>query len=359
MVYLYLVILVLSITSSWAMLWQVPKLPIVKQQQKKRLSIIIPARNEEKNLPILLASLQKQSYKPLEILVVDDYSEDKTAQVARASGADVIQTNKNEQEWFGKSAACWYGAQAAAGDYFLFLDADIFFPEPDSLEKMISAFQDDTVLSIQPYHVIRDKYENFSTIFNILVLAGMNQFSVLGKRLLPAGAFGPSLLCSSHAYFQVGGHKKVRSHIMENIALGHVLNEQYFPVQLYSGKNVLHFRMYPDGIANLFEGWSKSFASGSVATHPFILACSGLWMTGAFVSVFYLFLSGFHPLALLGYVAFFLSFFRLARIAGNFSVSLLFLYPLLFLYFVCVFIWSAIKTFLLKSVSWKGRKIDL
>lgn len=361
MVYLYLVILVLSITSSWAMLWQAPKLTVVKekQQQKKRLSILIPARNEEKNLPILLASLQKQSYKPLEILVIDDYSEDKTAQVARAYGADVIQVNKNTQEWFGKSAACWYGAQAAAGEYFLFLDADIFFPESDSLEKMIAAFQDDTVLSIQPYHVIRDKYENFSTIFNILVLAGMNQFSILGKRLPPAGAFGPSLLCSSSAYFQVGGHKKVRNHIMENIALGQVFSEQYFPVQLYSGKNVLHFRMYPDGIAHLFEGWSKSFASGSVATHPFILACSGLWITGAFVSVFYLFLSGFHPLALLGYFVFFLSFFRLARIAGNFSVSLLFLYPLLFLYFVCVFIWSAIKTFILKSVSWKGRKIEL
>lgn len=46
----------------------------------------------------------------------------------------------------------------------------------------------DTVLSIQPYHTIRKSYENFSVIFNILVLAGMNQFSILGKRLPAAGA---------------------------------------------------------------------------------------------------------------------------------------------------------------------------
>lgn len=187
----------------------------------------------------------------------------------------------------------------------------------------------------------------------------MNQFSVLGRRLQTAGAFGPSLLCSSTAYFQVGGHKKVRNHIMENIALGQVFMEQEFSVQLYSGENVLHFRMYPDGMAHLFEGWTKSFASGSVAMHPFILACSGLWISGASVSVLYLFLSGFQLLAFLGYLAFFLSFLRVARIAGNFSVSLLFLYPLLFLYFICVFIWSAIKTFLLKRVSWKGRKFEL
>lgn len=367
MVYLYLVILALSIASSWVMLWHVPKLTVIKelQQQTKRLSIIIPARNEEKNLPILLSSLQKQSYKPLEILVIDDYSEDKTAQVARAYGADVIQANKNEQEWFGKSAACWYGAQAAAGDYFLFLDADIFFPESDSLEKMIANFQDETVLSIQPYHVIRDKYENFSVIFNILVLAGMNQFSVLGRHLQTAGAFGPSLLCSSSAYFQVGGHKKVRNHIMENIALGQVFMEQEFSVQLYSGENVLHFRMYPDGMAHLFDGWSKSFASGSVATHPFILACSGLWISGAFLTFLYLIIALFQgslseiTIALAGYLLYFLQFSRMARMAGNFQWLALFFYPVLFFYFVFLFAWSSVKTFVFRSVSWKGRKIKL
>lgn len=361
MIYMYVFILVLSIASGWAMLWNTPKLALREkmQKQKKQVSIIIPARNEEKNLPILLASVQKQTYKPLEILVIDDYSEDQTAQVAREYGATVVQVQRDEREWFGKAAACWYGAQAAAGDTFLFLDADIFFPGSDSLERMIANFQEESVLSIQPYHTIRKSYENFSVIFNILVLAGMNQFSILGKRLPAAGAFGPTLLCSRNSYFQVGGHKRVRHNIMENIALGQVFIEQEFPVQLYSGKNILHFRMYPDGIAHLFEGWSKSFASGSVATHLFIMICSGLWISGAFISGFYLIFSGFQLLAWMGYLAFFLSFLRMARIAGNFSVLLSFFYPLLFSYFVCVFIWSAIKTFVLKSVSWKGRKIEL
>jgi len=361
MVYIYYFILVLSIAGGWAMLWHAPKLTQQEdiQKQKKQVSIIIPARNEEKNISILLASLQKQSYKPLDILVVDDYSHDQTARIAREYGATVIQVQKDDREWFGKAAACWYDTQSAAGDTFLFLDADIFFPNSNSLARMIANFKEETVLSIQPYHTIHKSYENLSVIFSILVLAGMNQFSILGRRLPTAGAFGPTLLCSSSTYFQVGGHKRVRHNIMENIALGQRFIEQEFPVQLYSGKNVLHFRMYPGGIAHLFEGWSKSFASGSVATHPFIMICSGLWITGAFLSGFYLILSGFQLLAWVGYFAFFLSFLRMARIAGNFSILLSFLYPLLFLYFVCVFVWSAIKTFVLKSVSWKGRKIEL
>jgi len=185
MVYIYYFILVLSIAGGWAMLWHAPKLTQQEdiQKQKKQVSIIIPARNEEKNISILLASLQKQSYKPLEILVVDDYSHDQTARIAREYGATVIQVQKDDREWFGKAAACWYGTQSAAGDTFLFLDADIFFPNSNSLARMIANFKEETVLSIQPYHTIHKSYENLSVIFNILVLAGMNQFSILGRRL--------------------------------------------------------------------------------------------------------------------------------------------------------------------------------
>lgn len=370
-VYIYYTVLFLSLLGGWAMLWQVPFLTKNSKQAQvtnQQLSIIIPARNEEKNVPIILKSLRNQTYQPLEILVIDDHSEDQTAHFAREYGAKVLQFQPDETGWVGKSAACWHGAKSAKGEWLLFLDADIFFPEEDSLLQIVNYFQSEGasgVLSIQPYHVIHKLYENFSALFNIMVFAGMNHFSVLGKRLKPAGAFGPSFLCTRAAYFNVGGHKEVRDKIMENVALGKLFLDRNFPVRIFSGKGTLHFRMYPDGIRGLSEGWSKSFASGSTATHPFILACTGVWITGAFATFGFLIYAAVlgEPfeltIALGGYFLYFLQFFSMAQKAGRFHRALLFCYPLLYFYFVFLFSWSAIKTFFFRSVSWKGRKINL
>lgn len=370
MIIFYVIVTILSIFGGLFILWKVPLLSTQekKERKNKKLSIIIPARNEEKNLPILLKSLLKQSYQPYEILVVDDDSEDNTAEVAIQHVAKVVQFPKANEEWIGKAAGCYYGAQAAKGDWFLFLDADIFFPKEDSLEKMIDGYNnqgESSILSIQPYHVIEELYENLSFVFNLLVLAGMNRFSILQEKLEPAGAFGPSMLIDRETYFEKGGHKRARGSIMENIDLGRLFLEEGVPVELYGGKNSLHFRMYPEGYKGLAEGWSKSFVSGSQSTHPLILVGTSLWIAGAFITSFfipYAWFTGENALLILGmvgYILFYLQLLRMTRYAGNFHQGVLFLYPILFLYFVFLFAWSAIKTKVFKSVTWKGRTISM
>lgn len=370
MVIFYIVMTLLSIIGGVFILWKVPLLPSQQKSntQNTKLSIIIPARNEEKNLPILLESLQKQSFQPDEILVVDDDSEDNTAKVAEKYGARVVQFPKNEGDWVGKAAACYYGAQAAKGDCFLFLDADIFLPTKDSLEKIIGVYNKNTqpsILSIQPYHITEKMYENLSVVFNLLVLAGMNRFSILKEKLEPAGAFGPSMLIDRKTYFEKGGHKRARGSIMENIDLGRIFLEEGVPVELYGGKNSLHFRMYPEGYKGLAEGWSKSFISGSQSTHPLILIGTSFWIAGAFITFFFIPYAWFIGesslliLSIVGYLLYYLQLLRMTRYAGNFHWSVLFFYPVLFLYFVFLFAWSAIKTHIFKSVSWKGRQINM
>lgn len=367
MLYIYITLLILALISGYVMLW---KVPMIKNEATTHtsLSVIIPARNEERNLPALLHSLKNQTVQPLEILVVDDESEDDTARVAIQYGATVISRTPDKSGWVGKSAVCWEGALAAKGDWLLFLDADTSLAQPNSLEQMGATFQQKGatgLLSIQPFHTIEAFYENFSTVFNIMVLAGMNGFSIFQKKLEPGGAFGPSLLCTREEYFKLGGHKHVQESIMENIVLGkHFLNEGY-PVSLYGGKDTLHFRMYPEGIDELVTGWTKSFASASLSTHPAVLMAIILWMTGAIVTGIglpYAFLqedSFFLLIALLGYGLYGYQFFRMARLAGNFHWYVLLLYPLLFIFFVGLFVWSLIKTYLFRTVSWKGRQIRL
>lgn len=368
MLALYVLLLVLALLGGWLMLWRVPFLPksMSLPDTSKALSIIIPARNEAKNLPSLLQSLREQTLIPLEILVVDDHSEDSTAQIAASYGVTVIRRQPDESSWIGKSAVCWEGAQAAKGEWLLFLDADIFLAGKDSLTKMVSAFQEQGgsgILSIQPYHTIRAVYENLSVIFNIMALAGMNHFSFLRERLQPAGAFGPTLLCNRKEYFRIGGHKQVRGSIMENVELGKLYLAAGLSVSLYGGKDTVHYRMYPEGISQLSEGWTKSFASASFSTHPLILAAASFWIGGALAAGFALpvaFLVDdplFWGAVLTGYLLYFLQFVRMAGVAGNFQRGVLFFYPLFFLYFIFLFAWSSLKTHIFHTVSWKGRKI--
>lgn len=370
MIYLAFFAILLSVLSGWLILWKVPLIQSNNQKYReyKKISIIIPARNEENNLPILLKSLKKQSLQPDEILVVDDDSEDETATIARKYGARLVQFPVDETEWVGKSAACYHGAKVAKGDWFFFLDADVYLPTPSSLEGIIAEFQakkGSTVLSVQPYHTIEKLYENLSVVFNLLVLVGMNRFSIFEEKLSPAGAFGPSLLVDRETYFKVGGHKSIRESIMENIDLGRVFLREGIAIYLYGGKGSLHFRMYPEGYQSLAEGWSKSFVSGSKTTHPLILLGTILWIAGAFISPIFV-LSGWFQADLsvlifrsLGYLFYYFQLLRMTTIVGSFRPWVLFFYPFCFIYFILLFTWSAIKTQLFKRVSWKGREIIL
>ena len=172
------------------------------------LTIIIPARNEEHNLPVLLRSLNAQETRPAEVIVVDDGSTDRTATIARELGARVIASQQPLPEgWRGKTWACHQGAQAARGERLLFLDADTWF-EPGGLDKILAAHVSGA-FSVGPYHVVHRPYEQLSLFFNINMTAGT----------VPGGLFGQMLLVDRDSYRTVGGHETVKGRILENFWL--------------------------------------------------------------------------------------------------------------------------------------------
>ncbi len=184
------------------------------------ISVIIPARNEERSLPSLLSSLHNQTLKPDEIIVVDDNSEDTTAEVAEKGGAKVIHAKALPEGWHGKPWACWTGAKEAQGEILVFLDADTSVL-PDGLFKIISTYAEKKgIVSLQPYHTMEKAYEQLSAIFNIIVMAGLNAFTILGEKVKPSGIFGPCFVIGKDDYFTFGGHEKVKDTVLEDIAIG-------------------------------------------------------------------------------------------------------------------------------------------
>ncbi|GAB4074089.1 4,4'-diaponeurosporenoate glycosyltransferase [Barrientosiimonas marina] len=370
MLFLTALLFVLAgLTGGTLMLWsfRTPQ-PGSQTGQLPYLSIIVPARNEAKRLPDLLQSLTNQSLQAYEILVIDDASDDDTAAVAEAYGAKVIQNKGVSHMAPGKSAACAYGADCAQGDWLMFLDADVQLLGQHSLLHIVTAYQkqnEQGLLSIQPYHHITKLYENLSAVFNIIVLTGVNVFTFWQDRFKTAGSFGPCILCDKTSYQLTGGHEAAAESIMDDYALSDVFRYHQLPVRNYAGKGMIAFRMYPEGMKQLVEGWTKNLAVASQSTHWIVMVLISLWMSGAFLATAFPIVAlaagapvwaGISAVCYLLYAAHVLC---LARRAGDFNWWICLFFPALFLFFTVLFVYSFYRTHVLRTVTWKGRRIKL
>lgn len=361
-----LVLILLASISGFFFLW---RLPLVTKETtgewEASVSVIIPARDEEQSLPKLLASLTEQSLVIKEIIVVDDESTDRTAEIAREYGALVLSTKDSKSLQTGKSAACWFGAQHATGDYLAFMDADTQCADSSAFRRIITNYQnngDTGLFSIQPYHVIHHFYETFSIVPNIVVLSGLNRYTFLNAHLPKRGSFGPFLLVKEEEYFRLGGHEKTYYTHMDGLAMADLYQAENYPVTVYGGKDVLHFRMYPEGLGQLIQGWTKSFIYGAKVTHSLVMASIVFWVMGSFLiligmidglmqsdGVYFWIITSF-------YVLYSLQFRWLMNKVGKFPVWTMF-FPLVYISaFLGLYLWSIIQVYFLRKVKWRGRE---
>ncbi|SFC15782.1 4,4'-diaponeurosporenoate glycosyltransferase [Alkalibacterium subtropicum] len=361
-----LLLFLIAFLSGFFFLW---KLPLIKQAKGGGLpasvSVIIPARDEETSLPKLLASLNGQSLDIKEIIVVDDESEDRTVEIAEEYDAVVLSTRESEYSVAGKSSACWLGAQHAKGDYLAFMDSDTQCAHKHAFKDILAQFKrngDTGLLSIQPYHVIQSFYETLSIVPNIIVLAGLNRYTFFNKRIPERGAFGPFLFVKADEYFKLGGHEATLYTHMDGLAMADLYQKEDYPVTVYGGKNSIHFRMYPEGLQQLIQGWTKSFTYGAKVTHPMVMLSIMLWVTST-----YLLLTGFIDgllrsdvsyvfIILVGYLLHAVQFRWLMKKVGRFPWWTMLFSFIYISAFLLLYLWAVIQVYLLKKVKWRGRE---
>jgi 4,4'-diaponeurosporenoate glycosyltransferase len=353
-----LILCVLALAAGTLLLRSVPVSPAAQPATPHRISVIIPARNEEKNLPRLLSSIQSAHLVSLEIIVVDDGSTDDTADVAASAGAIVLRGLPLPAGWTGKTWACAQGAQAAHGDLFLFLDADTWFA-PAGIARLLSAWErfsaQRVALSFLPYHVTKTPYEQLSIFFNLLMAFGAGGFGALGRPRL----FGQCLLISRDLYDQSGGHGAVRGRILENLAMAERIEAAGGRCVCLGGSQTIHVRMFPDGFAQLCESWSKAFADGAAASDRAILTLAVLWLS-ALCTVFLLLCFSSWPLRAIVsilYLAAAAQVFSFARQVGRFSLLSALLYPIPLVFFFVLFSGSLLNRALRRQVTWRGRRV--
>jgi glycosyltransferase involved in cell wall biosynthesis len=240
------------------------------------LSVIIPARNEERSLPACLASLLTQSEpgfllsQQWELIIVNDDSTDNTRAIAAQAAAshdgvtllDAPALDLSSTGGFtGKSNACWTGAQAARGRHLLFTDADTIHETNDISRSLREADRHKALLlSYSPRQIVTGFWQHalmplvFSELASIYPPKQVND----PDRSL-AAANGQFILVERDAYFSVGGHRAVGKSVLEDVALARNIKR---------GRRVIRFRYAPEALSTrmywtnseMIEGWTKNLA---------------------------------------------------------------------------------------------------
>jgi 4,4'-diaponeurosporenoate glycosyltransferase len=323
-----------------------------------KFAVIIPARNEEKNLPELLRSLHRSKLQPTEILVIDDDSTDNTAQIARAyKNVCVRSSTPLPAGAIGKSWACAQGAASTSLPWLLFLDADTSFVTGglDTLAGALQSLSEDTALSILPFHRMQRPYEQLSLFFNLLTAIAATGFGKLDRARL----VGPSLLIHRSVYQRAGGHSAVQHEILENFHFAERIYIHQGNTLVLGGRGVLETRMFPDGFEQLCESWRKSFAAGAGATSPHVLALSIVWLSAAITAPILIFRTdGIDVLfAAAIYILFVVQIAWLSRQIGTFRRLTAILYPIPLIFYFLLFGQSLWSRLMHRPIPWRGRSV--
>jgi chlorobactene glucosyltransferase len=231
------------------------------------VSVVLPARNEERGIAAAVASHLAQTYRRIELIVVDDQSTDGTAALAADAAGDddrfrIVDGQPLPDGWIGKSWACWQGAEQARGEWLLFTDADVVHA-PETLARCLPLAMrlDRGGLTLTPRVDTAGIAERLvmpaaATLIANVLAPGFLVRSPRSCVVMAAGAF---LLIRRDVYERFGGHEGIAGHMVDDVALAQAVKRGGGLLVPADGTDFIRLRMYHDA-TEMWRGWRKNAA---------------------------------------------------------------------------------------------------
>ena len=333
-----------------------------------RVSIIVPARDEEETIAETLRRLLTLDYDNFEIIAVNDRSTDRTGTIMAAAARPntverlrVIHIQELPEGWLGKTHAMWTAGEQATGDWLLFTDADVLF-KPDSLRRVITYAEsekaDHTVLF--PQMIMKQPGEKMMiAFFQTLFMFGHRPWKVADPRTKDHIGVGAFNLVRRSAYQAVGTYKALRMEVLDDMKLGKVIKAAGFRQRNVFGADLISIR-WAKGAMGVVRNLTKNFfavlsfewlrtilsaiALAFLNLGPFI----GIWFARGWARLPY-------GIALFSMLAIYVGM----GLKSGIPPYYFFLHPISTVLFVYTLIRSMVLTLWDDGVTWRGTKYPL
>ncbi len=238
------------------------------------VSVIIPARNEARNIERCMRSVLATQYSPIEVIVVDDRSTDGTAEIVEpATGRRLrlVRGTEPPEGWFGKQWAIMQGYRVAKGDLLLFADADTRH-EPELLPRAVRALETERadLFTVIPRQEMRTFWERLIQphVFFALGARAGNIARINRTRVdWNAIANGQFILTTRAAYESAGTHEGVKHTVADDLALAQAYVRAGKDIFLAHAQEFMTTRMY-GSLREILAGWTKNLALGAPLMMP-------------------------------------------------------------------------------------------
>ena len=269
------------------------------------VSVVIPARNEERNLEQALESVLALDYPDLEIIVVNDRSTDGTGAILeemaeRDLRLTVVTIETLPAGWIGKPYALHRGAQHARGEFILFTDADIVF-DPSALGKAmahVQAHQFDHVTLIPQGTMPGFFLKTVSATFGIFMLLIFKPWKARNPRSRSYMGVGSFNLIRTSAYRAMGGHQPVALRPDDDLKFGKLVKDHGYRQDVLNGRGMVTVEWYRS-VGELIDGLMKNMFAGMEYSVSLVIAATlaallihiwpwiGVWVADGWPQVWY------------------------------------------------------------------------
>jgi len=232
-----------------------------------RVSIIVPARNEEEHIGPALTKLLTLDYDNYEIIAVNDRSTDRTGEVidrissnTEASRLKVIHVTELPPGWLGKVHAMWSAANQATGDWLLFTDADVLF-RPDVLTRALAYAESEPAdhLVLFPRMIMHSPGERITVaFFQTLFVFGHRPWKVADPRTKDHIGVGAFNMIRRHVYDAVGSYEALRFEVLDDMKLGKIVKNAGYAQRNVYGADLISLR-WAKGAMGMVDNLTKNF----------------------------------------------------------------------------------------------------